>query len=296
MSKRTVLFRTATTALAVGAAPRVVGTLSSLAPRHALCGDIVEVRLDRIRFGADWLGRCVALQSGGQPVLLTIRLRAEGGAWESDEEERLELYRQGLRKLAAVDVELRSVICRKVAREAARLQKASVISFHDFAQTPPLGELCAIVREAHQIGSIAKVSTLIQRESDVEVLRSLLRRRWEKPLCVIGMGRAWSETRILFATLGSCLTYGYLDKPTAPGQISAAELARRLQQATRKPRVRAKKSIPLRANADGKLIRNGSVLAFTGEFTEPITTAKVNELIEQEREGRIKAETGKLRK
>jgi len=50
-------------------------------------------------------------------------------------------------------------------------------------------------------------------------------------LCVIGMGRAWSETRIEFATLGSCLTYGYLDKPAAPGQISAAELVRRLRRA-----------------------------------------------------------------
>jgi 3-dehydroquinate dehydratase len=29
--------------------------------------------------------------------------------------------------------------------------------------------------------------------------------------------------------LGSCLTYGYLDKPTAPGQMSAAELVRRLR-------------------------------------------------------------------
>jgi 3-dehydroquinate dehydratase-1 len=231
MSKPAVLFRTATTALAVGAAPRVVGTLSTLAPRRALPGDIVEMRLDRIRYGADWLDRCVALQSGGKPVLLTIRLRAEGGAWEAGEEERLELYRQGLRELAAVDVELRSVICRQVAREAARLQKPSIISYHDFANTPPLRELCAIVKQAHQIGSIAKVSTLIQRESDVEVLRSLLRRRWARPLCVIGMGRAWSKTRVLFATLGSCLTYGYLDKPTAPGQISAAELVRRLRRA-----------------------------------------------------------------
>jgi AbrB family looped-hinge helix DNA binding protein len=50
------------------------------------------------------------------------------------------------------------------------------------------------------------------------------------------------------------------------------------------------------ADAGGELVRKGSVLVFTGGFSEPITTAKVNELIEQEREGRITAETGKLRK
>src|SRR5947207_9174364 len=50
------------------------------------------------------------------------------------------------------------------------------------------------------------------------------------------------------------------------------------------------------SNADGELVRKGSVLVFTGEFSEPITAARVNELIEQEREGRIRAATGLLRK
>jgi 3-dehydroquinate dehydratase-1 len=232
MSKSSAFFRTATTALAVGPAPRVVGTLSSLARKRKVCSDIIEVRLDKMARPADWLQRCAALQSGGKPVLLTVRLCAEGGEWENDDEQRLEIYQEGLRELAAVDVELSSVICRAVAREATRLKKASVISFHNFAETPPLRELCAIVEKAHAIGSIAKVSTMIARESDVDVLRALLRQRWKKPLCVIGMGRAWSKTRVLFATLGSCLTYGYLDRPTAPGQMSAAELVRRLHRAS----------------------------------------------------------------
>jgi 3-dehydroquinate dehydratase-1 len=230
MSKASVLFRTAATALAVGPVPRVVGTLSTLGFKGHIAADIVEVRLDKIARRADWLKRCTALQSSGKPVLLTVRLRAEGGNWEADDDQRLDIYKQGLQELAAVDVELRSAISGQVAREAARSKKASVISFHDFQKTPPLRDLCALVKKAHKIGSIAKISTMINEASDVEVLRSLLRRRWDKPLCVIGMGRAWSTTRIEFATLGSCLTYGYLDKPTAPGQMSATELVRRLRR------------------------------------------------------------------
>ena len=42
-------------------------------------------------------------------------------------------------------------------------------------------------------------------------------------------------------------------------------------------------------DAGGELVRKGSVLVFTGGFPEPITTAQVNELIEQDREGRIMA-------
>jgi 3-dehydroquinate dehydratase-1 len=231
MSKATALFRTATTTLVVGTAPRVVGTLSSLSPKCPLAGDIVEVRLDKMARPADWLKRCAALQATGKPVLLTVRLRAEGGAWEADGEDRLKIYQEGLRDLAAVDVELSSVICHDVASEAARLKKATLISFHDFEKTPPLRELCAIVEKEHALGSIAKVSTMIKHGSDVDVLRALLRQKWDKPICVIGMGQAWSTTRVEFATLGSCLTYGYLDKPTAPGQMAAAELVRRLRRA-----------------------------------------------------------------
>jgi len=203
VGKSSILFRAAATALAVGQASRVVGTLSTLSPKRKLNGDILEVRLDKMARPRDWLKRCAALQFSGKPVLLTVRLRAEGGDWETDDEHRLEIYKQGLRELAAVDVELSSKICRRVAREAARLKKASVISFHDFDKTPPLSVLCAIVKKAHAIGSIAKVSTMIKRAGDADVLRELLRLKWDKPLCVIGMGRAWSKTRIEFAKLGS---------------------------------------------------------------------------------------------
>jgi 3-dehydroquinate dehydratase I len=107
-----------------------------------------------------------------------------------------------------------------VARQAEKLGKVCLVSHHDFAKTPPLAELEAIVQRAQQHKAAAKVATMIRSEADVETLLALLKRRWPGPLCVIGMGDAWKQTRVSFAKLGSCLTYGYLDKPTAPGQIS----------------------------------------------------------------------------
>src|SRR5258708_39301743 len=47
------------------------------------------------------------------------------------------------------------------------------------------------------------------------------------------------------------------------------------------------------ADAGGELVRKGSVLVFTGGFPEPITTAQVKEFIEQDRDGRIMAATGR---
>ena len=45
------------------------------------------------------------------------------------------------------------------------------------------------------------------------------------------MGPLGPQTRIDFPKLGSCLTYGYLDAPVAPGQVSARELMRQLMTA-----------------------------------------------------------------
>jgi AbrB family looped-hinge helix DNA binding protein len=40
-------------------------------------------------------------------------------------------------------------------------------------------------------------------------------------------------------------------------------------------------------DTENALVKKGSVLVFTGGFAEAITTAKVNEMIEEEREHRI---------
>ena len=209
--------------------PLVVGTLSTLDGNFPLAGDVIEVRLDKMTRPADWLKRCQAIQTGGKPVLLTIRLRIEGGDWPEDDQARLRLYEEALPVVSAVDIELGSVIREAVAKRAQKLGKACVISHHDFVKTPPLHELESIIDQAQQNGGIAKVATMIHGEADVETLRALLARKWKNPICVIGMGETWKATRVSFPKLGSCLTYGYLDQPTAPGQWSAAELVTQLR-------------------------------------------------------------------
>jgi 3-dehydroquinate dehydratase type I len=216
--------------LSLAGGPYVVGTLSSLNGDFPLAGDIVEVRLDKTGRPPGWLERCQAIEARGKPVLLTVRLRREGGDWPEDDGDRLKIYEAGLAALAAVDVELSSVICSAVAKQAEKLGKACLVSHHDFEKTPPLAELESVIERAQQHGAAAKVAAMIRSEDDVEILRALLARKWERPLCVIGMGEAWKQTRISFPKLGSCLTYGYLDKPTAPGQVSAVELARQMRE------------------------------------------------------------------
>jgi 3-dehydroquinate dehydratase-1 len=219
--------------LVVGTVPRVVGTLTSLArpfpaPRRKAPCDVVEVRLDKTGLVPDWLARCQEIEKRGWPVLLTIRLRNEGGEWAGGDAKRYPLFEKALFELAGVDVEWRSKIVYPVAILAKRKRKVCVISYHDFEKTPPAGKLEAIVAEAVELASIVKIATRLHSAGDEDVLRCLLARKWKRPLCVIGMGPAWTHTRVSFPRLGSCLAYGYLDKATAPGQLSAAELTRQL--------------------------------------------------------------------
>src|SRR5437870_4959563 len=193
MPRPQVQLRTAAGDLAIGEVPRVVGTLSALSENldswvRSIPCDIVEVRLDQMSQGDDGLNCCQVIQGAGVPVILTIRHESEGGKWSGSEERRLELFEQGLREVSAVDVELKSPIAVRVAEAAKRLHKASIVSFHDFARTPPLAELEAAVAKAQGFASIVKITTMVSTEEDIHILRQLLKERWEVPLCVMGMG------------------------------------------------------------------------------------------------------------
>ena len=52
--------------------------------------------------------------------------------------------------LSAVDVELNSVICAAVTKQAEKLGKVCLVSHHDFEKTPPLADSESIVERAQQ--------------------------------------------------------------------------------------------------------------------------------------------------
>lgn len=225
--------------------PQVVGTITQAAtlndfrvtdPRSC---DIVEMRLDKIGFSAtDWITKGKAVELQGVPVIFTLRLAAEGGEWRRPDEERSGYFALALENFAAIDVEWQSRLVKKLSRDARKAGKALIVSAHDFVKTPPLSSLQNLVMEAAQYATIIKITTMITRPADVATLRELLKGEWPVPLCVMGMGEQGTETRVLFPTLGSCLTYGYLDESAAPGQIAAPELVHRLGELSPQYRLR----------------------------------------------------------
>jgi len=220
--------------LMLGVTPRIVGTVSEARTLAQLAAgaqrdcDIVEIRLDLIGQAADqWLEHAQAIEAGGLPAIATIRLAEEGGQWTLPDEARLPVFETALQQIAGADIELRSPLLEKVSALACRHHRALIISYHDFHRTPPLDELRTVMAQAANYGTVVKIATLAQTEDDLATLRALFNENCSAALCVLGIGPLGPQTRVEFPKLGSCLTYGYLDKPVAPGQPAARELMRR---------------------------------------------------------------------
>jgi len=229
-----VLFRTSNGSLSIDKVPRVVGPFWSppeeLPHAGGIAAEVVELRVDQMPEGSDWLGCAQALEARGIPVIVTIRMRAEGGNWTRPETERLGLFEKALQHVSAVDIELKSKLVEPVAKAVRRQKKACIVSFHDFEKTPARGRLEGIVKKAQALGSVVKISTKIRDAEDTRTLAALLLGKWRAPLCVIGMGDAGTHTRVAFPLFGSCLAYAYLEKPAAPGQLSAPRLVEIFQE------------------------------------------------------------------
>jgi 3-dehydroquinate dehydratase-1 len=221
--------------VAVADGPQTLARAAELA-REQRPFDVVEARLDLYPSQAidGCEAACRRLEASGTPVLITLRTAAQGGGWTGAEAHRLPRFRAALAVASWADVEDDAAIIEAVATLVrARAGGQLVVSHHDFARTPPPGELLALVDACHRSapGALAKLATTIVHDADRRALHDLIAQRPERT-AVIGMGVADEDLRVALAAAGSLLAYGYLGSPTAPGQLSAAALHARLLAAS----------------------------------------------------------------
>lgn len=225
--------------LSLDAIPRVAGVICRAeTPAQldaAACRDIdiAELRLDEWgEFESALPGAAAALRDRGIPILGTLRSTAEGGRC-ADDAGRAAILASLLDHLDAVDLELNSEAIGEMAPLLRKRGRLLVASYHDFAKTPGADELTSLAAKAKALGAgVFKVAARIQSEADHFTLIDFLRARHQlgMALCVIGMGELGVATRVYFPVIGSCLTYGFVDASSAPGQLSAARLTRDLRE------------------------------------------------------------------
>lgn len=199
--------------------------LESLAGMNArdFC-DVVEFRVDGF---PDCPDQVAARMAGcGVPALLTVRDPGEGGMNALTAARRHALYRQLVPHAAFVDIEIRNLRAMEEIVHAARGSGVAIVaSYHDFRGTPDPGVLRELADQARQEGAdIVKFATVVKDSRDLFVLASLVESRGQMALSAMGMGPLGPVSRLLLARLGSRLNYGWLDRPTVPGQWPAGRL------------------------------------------------------------------------
>ena len=126
-----------------------------------------------------------------------------------------------------IDIELESELFKNHSRTDFPKNVTVIGSYHNYERTPPANDLRKLVSRSREWNTdISKLAVLTRNSQDIKTLESLL---GLPGICLIGMGESGLVTRTEFPLKGSALTYGYLDKKAAPGQISAKELTRLLK-------------------------------------------------------------------
>ncbi len=199
--------------------------------------DVLEIRADA--FPKIWLkphalqGLLNRLrQAVPRPLILTLRSWEEGGRLPRTfrEMDRLALIRAGLSEVAAVDVELGAQdIVRHVTLEAHKRGRSVILSHHDFRKTPPDARLRRLVQRARRLrGDVLKIAVQPRRAEDVRRFMDFCQKCAFRRRVFIAMGPLGKDTRREGFRWGSCLTYGYVRKPLAPGQLPVKQLAQTL--------------------------------------------------------------------
>jgi len=187
-----------------------------------LGADILELRIDLLSQKPQ--GVLEDLKKLGLPIIITNRMKDQGGSWQGSEDERIRELLLLLPLADAVDIELCACDRDIVVKKARNAGKTVIISTHDFQKTPDNMVMDGIICESLETGAdIAKLA--VMPGSLCDVLRLLeVTLHATGNVCTIAMGATGKHSRIIAPIYGSVMTYGYVDTPTAPGQLRIDEM------------------------------------------------------------------------
>lgn len=166
-------------------------------------------------------------------LLVTFRTKAEGGQKDITPE----LYQVMLEKVIEgknadlVDVELfiGDEIFDRLVKKAKDNGCCIIASNHDFKKTPSCEEIVSrLVRMRDKGADISKIAVMPQCMEDVTTLlkaTAIMKDKYSDITVVtMSMGNMGMISRVAGEIFGSAMTFGILDKPSAPGQIEVTKL------------------------------------------------------------------------
>ncbi len=212
--------------------PQIVGVIFTPADlQHAARmrnpPDLFELRLDALSARNEAIKDAVSRLPA--PLIITARHPREGGLNRLSARERRALLMRFLPCAAYLDIELRAAATLSAILGNARLQRTrTILSFHDFQETPSRARLDAIADKAESLGAdILKIATRTDTRAQLTTLLDFFRhKRPQMKIAAMGVGRLGRNARLELARCGSVLNYVHLGKPQIEGQLSLKELRR----------------------------------------------------------------------
>lgn len=169
----------------------------------------------------------------GIPLIFTFRSSREGGVREVSRKFYVELneYVIQTKLVDIIDVELFNSEndIKQLVHEAHENNTMVIISNHEFNRTPPREEIISRLCMAQRFGAdIPKIAVMPNSPEDVLTLLDatrIMKERYAKgPIITMSMSGMGIISRISGEVFGSDLTFGSVEKTSAPGQIPALEL------------------------------------------------------------------------
>jgi len=184
---------------------------------------LIELRIDFIcDINKDKLKLLV--ENVSKKVIVTCRTKKDNGNFNGTEKEKLELLQEAIKlKSNYVDVEHDFEFFHEISKN--REDTKIIASYHNFKETPNLGELEKIYEEINNLNQdLVKIVTLANSINDnFEIFRLL---KEKENLISFCMGLKGQVSRILAGKYGSAITFASLDNKTesAPGQLTIKEM------------------------------------------------------------------------
>lgn len=189
--------------------------------------DLIELRIDmfnEISVNHVYETLKSARNKFNKPLITTVRDIREGGQREISD--RFSFYETAASLSDFVDVEINSESL--IRQVKAILQDTTILigSYHNFDSTPDDEFLDAFATKGRSLGAdIVKIAVTAQSRDDLIRLMLFTLRHKDSGVITMSMGDYGSPSRIVSPVFGSLITYGYINKPSAPGQLSVSQLS-----------------------------------------------------------------------
>ena len=179
--------------------------------------DLIELRLDLIQTDAATLK---GLTTDARALIITVRSRAEGGAFSGTAEEWWDLVCPWCETATFIDLE------RRFAGYAQRVRKCGtrVLGSTHLNYMPSTDELETLRDEINAYADCAKIIVTPQSHDDVLTLATFTQQTTTQPICTGVLGEKFRFARILLSYVGSALIYCHAGTGTAAGQYQVEEV------------------------------------------------------------------------